>query len=149
VGIQALGPEQLVFQTRTGKPLSRRNMLRAVQSAAERAGIEGEVGLHDVRHSFAALALTRLPLTEVSALLGHASVDVTARRPRGVVEGEGQRQQRASAHPFGLAFVRVARARLAPSTFFGAFFPASVNSLDTTGKPTKPGEKNGSSGSGS
>ena len=96
VGIQALAPERLVFQTRTGKPLSRRNVLRAVQSAAEQAGIEGDVGLHDLRHSFAALALTRLPLTEVSALLGHASVDVTARVYAGVVEGEGQRKQRAS-----------------------------------------------------
>jgi integrase len=56
---QALGSRyQLVFQTANTKPLHRRNVLRAVQNAADRAGLKGDgrepVGCHDLRHSCAA-----------------------------------------------------------------------------------------------
>ena len=52
--------DALVFTTARGKPQSRRNALRAVHTAGDAAGLNGDgrepVGLHDLRHSFVALA---------------------------------------------------------------------------------------------
>jgi integrase len=45
----------LVFQTRTGQPLSLRNVGRAVEDATERAGLERATP-HDLRRSFCSLA---------------------------------------------------------------------------------------------
>jgi integrase len=71
-----------VFQTRDGKTPGRRNILRAVQTAAAAAGLNPEgaqpVGLHDLRHSAAGLAFESLALNEVSRLLRHANPRVTA-----------------------------------------------------------------------
>jgi integrase len=59
-GFDRIRPEALVFQTVNGKPLHRRNVLRAVQNAADAAGLNGKgrepVGCHDLRHSTAAFA---------------------------------------------------------------------------------------------
>lgn len=51
VGITAIAPDALVFQTRTGRPQSRRNVLRAWQDALAEVGIH-DAGLHTLRHSF-------------------------------------------------------------------------------------------------
>ena len=52
--------DALVFVTARGKPQSRRNALRAVYTAGDAVGLNGDdrepVGLHDLRHSFVALA---------------------------------------------------------------------------------------------
>ena len=62
--------------------MHRRNVLRAVKAAADRAGLNGDgrepVGNHDLRHSCAALAFS-LGMTpvEVSRLLRHADSAVT------------------------------------------------------------------------
>ena len=61
---------------------ARRNDLRAVQTAAENAGLVAEgqqpVGLHDLRHSLAANAFAvGLNAVEVSRLLRHATAQVT------------------------------------------------------------------------
>jgi integrase len=84
VGVKGLAfvqPEALVFQTRTGRSPGRRNILRAVQTAAAAAGLNPEgaepVGLHDLRHSAAGLAFESLALNEVSRLLRHANPRVT------------------------------------------------------------------------
>jgi integrase len=83
-------PDALVFTTRRGNPQSRRNALRAVQKAAEAAGLNGKgrapVGLHDLRHSLAAAALERLSLTEASFLLRHANARVTAQVYAGLTD---------------------------------------------------------------
>jgi integrase len=54
-------PDALVFTTSRGKPQGARNALRAVHAAGEAAGLNGDgrqlVGLHDLRHSFVAIAL--------------------------------------------------------------------------------------------
>jgi hypothetical protein len=54
-------PDELVFTTATGRPHGRRNLLRAIYTAGDAAGLNGEgvepVGVHDLRHSFVALAL--------------------------------------------------------------------------------------------
>ena len=81
-GFVLIRPDALVFQTINGKPLHRRNVLRAVQNAAGKAGLNGAnrepVGCHDLRHSCAAFAFS-LGLTpvEVSRLLRHADSAVT------------------------------------------------------------------------
>jgi integrase len=75
-------PEALVFTTMRGKPQSRRNVLRAVHTAGDNLGLNGDgvepVGLHDLRHSFVAVAFDReLTAPEVAALARHANPKVT------------------------------------------------------------------------
>jgi integrase len=71
----------LVFQSRTGKPLGRRNALRAIHRAGDAVGLNPvgveKVGLHDLRHSMAAYALERCTPVETSKLLRHANPQVT------------------------------------------------------------------------
>jgi integrase len=85
--------DALVFTTSRGKPQSRRNALRAVQAAADAAGLNGDgrepVGLHDLRHSFVALALALdagASLAEAAALARHANARVTAQVYAGLTE---------------------------------------------------------------
>jgi integrase len=82
--------EMLVFTTTRGKPQSRRNALRALHKAGDAAGLNGKgrepVGLHDLRHSFAAAALEQLSLPEASALLRHANARVTAQVYAGLTD---------------------------------------------------------------
>ncbi len=80
----AIDATSLVFQTRGGRSPGRRNVHRAVARAAVKAGLvppgKEPVGVHDLRHSFAALAFDGgLSLTEVARLLRHASPNVTSR----------------------------------------------------------------------
>jgi integrase len=75
-------PDALVFTTTCGKPQSRRNVLRAVYTAGDNVGLNGEgaepVGLHDLRHSFVAVAFERgLSAPEVAKLARHANPKVT------------------------------------------------------------------------
>jgi integrase len=67
-----------VFTTEDGRPCDPRNALRALKSAATKAGMTG-VGLHTLRHSAATAMLTNgVPLKVVSEILGHASIVITA-----------------------------------------------------------------------
>jgi integrase len=75
--------DALVFTTARGRPQSRRNALRAVHAAGDAAGLNGEgrqpVGLHDLRHSYVALALDAgASLAEAASLARHANAKVTA-----------------------------------------------------------------------
>jgi integrase len=80
-GLSFVQQDALVFQTRTGRSPGRRNILRAVQTAASAAGLNPDgtqpIGLHDLRHSAAGLAFGSLALNEVSRLLRHANPRVT------------------------------------------------------------------------
>jgi integrase len=82
-----------IFVTRNGRPQSSRNALRAVHRSGDATGLNGRVargpdgiererepvGLHDLRHSFVAVALASgLTLPEVSALARHANPKITA-----------------------------------------------------------------------
>ena len=83
--------DALVFTTARGKPQSRRNALRAVHEAGDAAGLNPEgrqrVGLHDLRHSFVALALAAgLSLAEAAALARHANARVTAQVYAGLAD---------------------------------------------------------------
>lgn len=91
--------DALVFTTSRGKPQSRRNALRAVQRAADAAGLNGAgrepVGLHDLRHSFVALALdSGATLPETAALARHANARVTAQMYGGLTDEGRQKAAR-------------------------------------------------------
>jgi len=82
---------QLVFTTARGKPQGRRNALRALHAAGDTAGLNGEgrepVGLHDLRHSFVAVALdSGVTLAEAAVLARHANAGVTGVIYAGVSE---------------------------------------------------------------
>lgn len=67
----------LVFTTERGTPLDPRNALRALSTAGARAGL-GVVGVHTLRHTAASLMLAaKVPLKEVSVMLGHSSIAIT------------------------------------------------------------------------
>lgn len=69
---------EFVFTTSRGKPHGRRNVLRAVYAAGLNDGRE-PVGVHDLRHSFVAVALAAgMTLPKAAALARHANPRVTA-----------------------------------------------------------------------
>lgn len=75
--------DALVFTTASGRPHNRRNVLRAVHAAGDAAGLNSpgrpRVGVHDLRHSFVAVALASgLTLPEAAAAARHANPRVTA-----------------------------------------------------------------------
>jgi integrase len=82
VDLQRIRAEALVFVSGRGKSQSRRNALRAVHTAGDAVELNGAgvepVGLHDLRHSFVALALEAgMSLAEVAVLARHANARVT------------------------------------------------------------------------
>lgn len=77
----------LVFTTDLGRVVEPRNLLRVVEAAAKRIGLDG-VGAHTLRHSAATAWLEAgVHIKQVSDLLGHSSVAIT-----GDVYGHGSDQ---------------------------------------------------------
>jgi len=74
-------PQDPVFPSRQGGGhLDRTQVYRIVRAAAKRAGIEGNVSPHWLRHAHASHSLDRgAPLHLVQATLGHSSVATTER----------------------------------------------------------------------
>lgn len=71
------GNAALFLNTR-GAPLSRQSAWEIIQRAAKRAGLEGHVSPHTLRHSFATHLLEGgASIRDVQELLGHASVQTT------------------------------------------------------------------------
>ena len=67
----------LVFTTELGTPVEPRNILRTVETAAAKAGMEGVV-VHTLRHSAAVAWLEAgVHIKAVADLLGHSSIAVT------------------------------------------------------------------------
>jgi integrase len=67
----------LVFTTELGTPVEPRNILRTVETAAAKAGMDG-VGVHTLRHSAAVAWLEAgVHIKAVADLLGHSSIAVT------------------------------------------------------------------------
>ncbi|WP_235852864.1 tyrosine-type recombinase/integrase [Mycobacterium interjectum] len=67
----------LVFCTEFGTPVEPRNILRTIETAAAKAGVEG-VGVHTLRHSAAvALLEAGVHIKAVADLLGHSSISIT------------------------------------------------------------------------
>lgn len=67
----------LVFTTEFGGPVEPRNILRTIELAAAKAGLE-DVGVHTLRHSAAVAWLeSGVHIKAVADLLGHSSIAVT------------------------------------------------------------------------
>jgi integrase len=67
----------LVFTTEFGTPVEPRNILRTIELAAVKAGVEG-VGVHTLRHSAAVAWLEAgVHIKAIAALLGHSSISIT------------------------------------------------------------------------
>ncbi len=67
----------LVFTTEFGTPVEPRNILRTIETAAAKAGIE-DVGVHTLRHSAAVAWLEAgVHIKAVADLLGHSSISIT------------------------------------------------------------------------
>lgn len=67
----------LVFTTRLGTPLEKRNLLRTYQGALKQAGLNPR-GLHTLRHTFATRAIgIGMDVRSLSELLGHEDVATT------------------------------------------------------------------------
>jgi integrase len=82
---------RLVFTTAAGRPYSARNCLRAIYTAGDAAGLnEGRerIGAHDLRHTFASIALASgVSLPEAAALVRHKNPRVTMQTYAGLAEG--------------------------------------------------------------
>ncbi len=101
-----VGRDALVFTTSRGKPQGARNALRAVHAAGKAAGLNGDgrepVGLHDLRHSFVAIALASgLTLPEASALARHANPRITAMAYAGLNDDDREQIGAKLAKAFG------------------------------------------------
>lgn len=67
----------LVFTTRTGRPVEPRNLVRSFERLIDDAGLR-KIRLHDLRHTVATLLKTlRVPQRDAMQILGHARVSVT------------------------------------------------------------------------
>lgn len=71
-------PTDVLFLSRTGRPLSRERLWQIVEGLARRCGLMKEVSPHMLRHSFATHLLAGgADLRIVQELLGHADVGTT------------------------------------------------------------------------
>jgi integrase/recombinase XerD len=87
-----------LFLNQRGARLSRQSAWDALQRAAERAGLEGHVSPHTLRHSFATHLLDGgADVRVVQELLGHASVTTT--QIYTLVSPQRLREVYAGAHP--------------------------------------------------
>jgi len=70
--------EGVVFLNHRGRPMTRVAVWQIVRGAAQRAGIEGKLSPHTLRHSFATHLLEGgADLAVVQELLGHADISTT------------------------------------------------------------------------
>jgi len=77
--VDGAAPNDPVFRSRKGGALHTSTIWRIVRAAAKRAGIEGNVSPHWLRHCHASHALERgAPAHLVQATLGHSSLTVTS-----------------------------------------------------------------------
>lgn len=94
IGDRTEGP---ILLTGSGRPVSRIRGWEFVKTLVETAGIDRPVTDHELRHTCATLALDAgASLEDVSALLGHKSLDTTARYIRGRDEIAGMRKAAAA-----------------------------------------------------
>ena len=74
------GPDGPLFRSRNGGHLCTTQVYYIVRNAARRAGIEGNISPHWLRHAHASHALDRgAPIHLVKDTLGHSSIETTGR----------------------------------------------------------------------
>ena len=77
---EATEPNQPVFRSRKGGPLSRQQIWRIVRSAAKNAGFDQNISPHWLRHAHASHALDHgAPVHLVKESLGHQSLTTTSK----------------------------------------------------------------------
>ena len=85
-------PMNLIFTSQFGQPWAGRNVLRTIQQASIRAGLDTrdskeKVGAHTLRHVVATRLLDGgVPMHTVSRILGHDSIDTTVNTYGHIVE---------------------------------------------------------------
>jgi integrase/recombinase XerD len=96
------GPAGALFLNARGGRLSRQSAWTVIVRSAERAGVQGEVSPHTMRHSFATHLLEGgADVRVVQELLGHASVTTT--QVYTLVTVDTLREVYAAAHPRALS----------------------------------------------
>ena len=95
-------PDALVFATKLGSPLSRRNLLnRQLKPTCEKLGLQG-ITWHWFRHANATLqGAVGTPLGTIQAMLGHSSPDITREVYLHSVPAEGRKAARGVEGPIG------------------------------------------------
>ena len=77
---------EFVFSSPTGKPISPDTLARRFRSACRAAGVRA-IRIHDLRHTYATLALRAgVPVQVVSERLGHSRVSITMDRYVGILQ---------------------------------------------------------------
>ena len=72
------GQNDFLFVNKNGDPLNPRTIQFAMQKARERSGIEKDVHVHSLRHSFATHLLEAgVDIRKIQELLGHSSLETT------------------------------------------------------------------------
>jgi integrase len=68
-----------LFFTTTGRPMGHRNVrTRGFERAGDEAGLDPRLTFHSTRHAFASRCAHRgVPITTLSAALGHADISIT------------------------------------------------------------------------
>ena len=67
----------LIFPSKVGKPNN--HLLRVIQRLAKEAGVEGKIGLHKLRKTFATMVAREEGIEQARILLGHDEVETTQR----------------------------------------------------------------------
>ncbi len=77
--LRRAGPRKYVFPTRDGS-VRRNNLLREVKRTAKKAGIDKNVTVHMLRHTYAShLVMSGVDLATVKEILGHSDITTTLR----------------------------------------------------------------------
>jgi len=67
-----------VFHTLKGTPLTRGKLYEAFRRAGKRANLEGIIGVHTLRHTFAThLAMAGVPVRTLQEYMGHSDIQTT------------------------------------------------------------------------
>jgi integrase len=81
----------LVFATASRMPLEARNLVRDSKRQLAAAGLPGNLRFYDMRHAATSLLLADgMPITAVSAMLGHALASTTLKTYAHVLPGADQ-----------------------------------------------------------